>query len=156
MSKEKKRKNGIKESGKRSRNQKKKLKGVLTACIGLIAYEIVVNTKTMGGNITVNGANVSRLTPEKASETLSSAFESKQLTYVENGNTVYTVTLGNLGYSLDQADLLSQLEQIMEEHQQNWKLFRGRENDVVTLNVQRDDQKFSDALTEGNFSGKRS
>lgn len=41
----------------------------------------------------------------------------------------------------------------MEEHQQNWKLFRGRENDVVTLNVQRDDQKFSDALTEGNFSG---
>ena len=36
---------------------------------------------------------------------------------------------------------------------QNWKLFRGRENDVVTLNVQRDDQKFSDALTEGNFSG---
>ena len=105
MSKEKKRKNGIKESGKRSRNQKKKLKGVLTACIvilvllviGLIAYEIVVNTKTMGGNITVNGANVSRLTPEKASETLSSAFESKQLTYVENGNTVYTVTLGNLG-----------------------------------------------------------
>ena len=53
--------------------------------IGLIAYEIVVNTKTMGGNITVNGANVSRLTPEKASETLSSAFESKQLTYVENG-----------------------------------------------------------------------
>ena len=76
MSKEKKRKNGIKESGKRSRNQKKKLKGVLTACIvilvllviGLIAYEIVVNTKTMGGNITVNGANVSRLTPEKASE----------------------------------------------------------------------------------------
>lgn len=161
MSKEKKRKNGIKESGKRSRNQKKKLKGVLTACIvilvllviGLIAYEIVVNTKTMGGNITVNGANVSRLTPEKASETLSSAFESKQLTYVENGNTVYTVTLGNLGYSLDQADLLSQLEQIMEEHQQNWKLFRGRENDVVTLNVQRDDQKFSDALTEGNFSG---
>lgn len=83
MSKEKKRKNGIKESGKRSRNQKKKLKGVLTACIvilvllviGLIAYEIVVNTKTMGGNITVNGANVSRLTPEKASETLSSAFE---------------------------------------------------------------------------------
>lgn len=107
MSKEKKRKNGIK-TGKRSRNQKKKLKGVLTACIvilvllviGLIAYEIVVNTKTMGGNITVNGANVSRLTPEKASETLSSAFESKQLTYVENGNTVYTVTLGNLGYSL--------------------------------------------------------
>ena len=55
MSKEKKRKNGIKESGKRSRNQKKKLKGVLTACIvilvllviGLIAYEIVVNTKAI-------------------------------------------------------------------------------------------------------------
>lgn len=107
----------------RKGKRKQKLKFILSISIllmivltvGFVAYEIVTDTQTMGCKTFVYGQNVSRLTPDQATEKINTAFEDKTVSFYENGKSVYTVSLRELGYSLNTQTLETELFKLKKE-----------------------------------------
>ena len=84
---------------------KKKLKAILIICIvvivaagiGLITYIHHVDTVTLGRKVSVYGLDVSKLTVEEAQQKISEAFQNKTITFHEDGDEVYSVSMEQLG-----------------------------------------------------------
>ena len=89
---------------------KKKLKVFLALCIvvavtagiGLLAYIHHIDTTTLGRKISVYGLDVSKLTVGEAQQKISETFQNKVVTLNEDGEDIYSISLAQMGYSLDQ------------------------------------------------------
>ena len=96
---------------------RKTLKIILGVCIGAMAaltvgffaYIHIADTNTLGRKISIYGLDVSRLSTADAKQKILTAFQNKKIVFQENGQEVYSLTLKDMGYSLDESDLEVQL-----------------------------------------------
>ena len=106
---------------------KKTLKIILGVCVGAVvalvvgffAYIHVADTNTLGRKITIYGLDVSKLGVEDAKQKILTTFQDKKIVFKENGADVYSLTLKDLGYSLDENDLTTQLTELQKKREAN-------------------------------------
>ena len=134
---------------------KKTLKIILGVCVGAVvalvvgffAYIHVADTNTLGRKITIYGLDVSKLGVEDA-------FQDKKIVFKENGADVYSLTLKDLGYSLDENDLTTQLTELQKKREADRKIFAEQENVNISYKVNKDAEQEKSALTADHFGDR--
>ena len=141
---------------------KKTLKIILGICVcaaaalvvGFFAYIHVADTNTLGRKISIYGMDVSRLGVEDAKQKIMTTFQNKKVVFKENGSDVYSLTLKDLGYSLDESDLEAQLGQLQAEREANRKIFAEQENVTISYKVNKNAEQEKTALAPENFGSR--
>lgn len=141
---------------------KKKLKVVLTLCIvasviagiGLLVYIHHVDTTTLGRKISVYGLDVSKLTVEEAQQKISETFQNKTVTLNEDGEDIYSTSLAQMGYSLDQDVLKSALETLQQQRSQKFQLLALQKDYQIDYQIFKDEAQEQTALAVENFNNK--
>lgn len=141
---------------------KKKLKVVLVLCIvasviagiGLLVYIHHVDTTTLGRKISVYGLDVSKLTVEEAQQKISETFQNKIVTLNENGEDIYSTSLAQMGYSLDQDVLKSALETLQQQRSQKFQLLASQKDYQIDYQIFKDEAQEQTALAVENFNNK--
>lgn len=108
---------------KKIRLSRKTLKIILAVCLtaavaittGFFIYIYVVDKNTLGREIRIYQQEVSGLTVDEAQKKIMDAFNSRELTFYEDGKEVYRTSMKELGYSLDENVLNAQLTAIKQE-----------------------------------------
>lgn len=142
-----------------NRKTQKKILGICLSAIvllsvGLFVYIKIVDTNTLGRSISVCGIDVSKLTVEKAEQKLLKAFENRVVLFMEEGNEVYQTTLKDLGYTLNEASLSSQLQTLKKQRDENRRLLSVKENYSLDLEIQENEEQLSVSLVSSNFANK--
>lgn len=142
---------------------KKKLKVVLALCIaavviagiGLLTYIHHVDTTTLGRKISVYGLDVSKLTVEEAQRKISETFQNKTVTFNEDGEDIYGVSLTQMGYSLDQDTLKSELEAFQQQRSRKFHLLASQKDYQIDYQILKDEAQEQTALAVENFNSKQ-
>lgn len=141
---------------------KKTLKIILGVCVGAVvalvvgffAYIHVADTNTLGRKITIYGLDVSKLGVEDAKQKILTTFQDKKIVFKENGADVYSLTLKDLGYSLDENDLTTQLTELQKKREADRKIFAEQENVNISYKVNKDAEQEKSALTADHFGDR--
>ena len=141
---------------------KKKLKVLLALCIavvvltgiGLFVYIRHVDTTTLGRKISVYGMDVSKLTVEEAQKKISESFQNKTVILNEDGEDIYSITLAQMGYSLDQDTLKSSLEALQQQRKQKFQIFASQRDYTIDYQILKDEAQEQTALAVENFKSK--
>ena len=144
---------------KRSTISKKTLKIILGICIaaailavaGLFGYTYMADHNTLGRKISVWGVEVSRLDAKQAEEKIAAEFENRPVSFQENDKEVYSMTLKDLGYSLNEEDLLNKLTDLQKQREENRKIFPKEENVNLECQIEEDEEQEKQALDLSNF-----
>ena len=144
---------------KKSTISKKTLKIILGICIaaailavaGLFGYTYMADHNTLGRKISVWGVEVSRLDAKQAEEKIAADFENRPVSFQENDKEVYSTTLKDLGYSLNEEDLLNKLTDLQKQREENRKIFPKEENVNLECQIEEDEEQEKQALDLSNF-----
>ena len=144
---------------KKSTISKKTLKIILGICIaaailavaGLFGYTYMADHNTLGRKISVWGVDVSRLDAKQAEEKIAAEFENRPVSFQENDKEVYSMTLKDLGYSLNEEDLLNKLTDFQKQREENRKIFPKEENVNLECQIEEDEEQEKQALDLSNF-----
>lgn len=144
---------------KKSTISKKTLKIILGICIaaailavaGLFGYTYMADHNTLGRKISVWGVDVSRLDAKQAEEKIAAEFENRPVSFQENDKEVYSMTLKDLGYSLNEEDLLNKLTDLQKQREENRKIFPKEENVNLECQIEEDEEQEKQALDLSNF-----
>lgn len=144
-----------------SRKTQKIILGIcLTAMIllgvGLFAYIQVSDTNTLGRRISVDGLEVSRLNAEEASKKILDTFLNREVVFQEDGEEVFRTTFQELGYSLDENALRSDLDDLQARREASRRLFAVEENFEIGIadKTIRNEEQEKTVLISGNFGQK--
>ena len=135
---------------------RKTLKIILGVCIGAMAaltvgffaYIHIADTNTLGRKISIYGLDVSRLSTADAKQKILTAFQNKKIVFQENGQEVYSLTLKDMGYSLDESDLEVQLTELQKKREANRKIFAKQENVNISYKVNRNTEQEKQPLLQ--------
>ncbi len=124
---------------------RKTLKIILGACIGatvlmtvgFFLYIYMVDKNTLGRSIRICQTEVSKLTVEEAEQKIVDTFGNREVSFQEDGGEVRRITLRELGYSLDQETLKTQLAAIKEERDSDRQIFARPVNYSIGYQVNR-------------------
>lgn len=141
---------------------KKKLKVFLALCIvvavtagiGLLAYIHHIDTTTLGRKISVYGLDVSKLTVGEAQQKISETFQNKVVTLNEDGEDIYSISLAQMGYSLDQDILKDALKALQQQRSQKFQLLASQKDYAIDYQIIRDEAQEKNALADENFDNK--
>lgn len=144
---------------KKSTISKKTLKIILGICIaaailavaGLFGYTYMADHNTLGRKISVWGVEVSRLDAKQAEEKIAAEFGNRPVSFQENDKEVYSMTLKDLGYSLNEEDLLNKLTDLQKQREENRKIFPKEENINLECQIEEDEEQEKQALDLSNF-----
>lgn len=144
---------------KRSTISKKTLKIILGICIGvtilavagLFIYTYLADYNTLGRKISIWGVDVSGLDAKQAEEKITAEFADRPVSFQENDQEVYSTTLKELGYSLNEEALLSKLTEIQKQREESRKLFPKEENIEPECQIEEDEEQEKQALDLSNF-----
>ena len=144
---------------KRSIISKKTLKIILGICIaaailavaGLFVYTYLADHNTLGRKISIWGVDVSGLDAKQAEEKITAEFADRPVSFQENDQEVYSTTLKELGYSLNEEALLSKLTEIQKQREESRKLFPKEENIEPECQIEEDEEQEKQALDLSNF-----
>ncbi len=144
---------------KKSTISKKTLKIILGICIaaailavaGLFGYTYMADHNTLGRKISVWGVDVSRLDAKQAEEKIAAEFANRPVSFQENDKEVYSMTLKDLGYSLNEEDLLNKLTDLQKQREENRKIFPKEENVNLECQIEEDEEQEKQALDLSNF-----
>lgn len=141
---------------------KKNLKVILAICIaaaviagiGLAFYVHHVDTTTLGRKISVYGLDISKLTVAEAQQKISETFQNKTVTLNEDGEDIYSTSLAQMGYSLDQDALKSALESLWQQRSRKFKILAAQQDYKIDYQIIKDEAQEQTALAEENFNSK--
>ena len=141
---------------------KKNLKVILVICIaaaviagiGLAFYVHHVDTTTLGRKISVYGLDISKLTVAEAQQKISETFQNKTVTLNEDGEDIYSTSLAQMGYSLDQDALKSALESLWQQRSRKFKILAAQQDYKIDYQIIKDEAQEQTALAEENFNSK--
>lgn len=144
---------------KKSTISKKTLKIILGICIaaailavaGLFGYTYMADHNTLGRKISVWGVDVSRLDAKQAEEKIAAEFANRPVSFQENDKEVYSTTLKDLGYSLNEEDLLNKLTDLQKQREENRKIFPKEENINLECQIEEGEEQEKQALDLSNF-----
>ena len=140
---------------KRSTISKKTLKIILGICIGvtilavagLFVYTYLADHNTLGRKISIWGVDVSGLDAKQAEEKITAEFADRPVSFQENDQEVYSTTLKELGYSLNEEALLSKLTEIQKQREESRKLFPKEENIEPECQIEEDEEQEKQAAS---------
>lgn len=118
---------------------------------GYCVYDRIMDGKTMGCKITVYGVNVSWLSVEDAAKKLDEKFQSTKVNFEENGKNVFSVTLKEAGYGLNQESLISELKRLKDNRQPCKILLEEEKDYTVPYQVQWNDELMKTAFSGSNM-----
>ncbi len=141
---------------------KKNLKVILAICIaaaviagiGLAFYVHHVDTTTLGRKISVYGLDISKLTVAEAQQKISETFQNKTVILNEDGEDIYSTSLAQMGYSLDQDALKSALESLWQQRSRKFKILAAQQDYKIDYQIIKDEAQEQTALAEENFNSK--
>ena len=141
---------------------KKNLKVILAICIaaaviagiGLAFYVHHVDTTTLGRKISVYGLDISKLTVAEAQQKISETFQNKTVILNEEGEDIYSTSLAQMGYSLDQDALKSALESLWQQRSRKFKILAAQQDYKIDYQIIKDEAQEQTALAEENFNSK--
>ena len=119
-----------------------------------ICYIHMIDTKTLGRKISIYGLDVSKLTAEKAQQKINEAFHNKNIIFHEDGEDVYSVSMAQLGYSLEQDSLRNELETLQQERSQDFRLFASEKDYTIDYQIIKNENQEKTALAAENFDNK--
>lgn len=122
---------------------------LLTA--GYVVFDKVMDSRSMGCRISVSGLSVSWLSEEDAAAKIAEKFADIPLKFTENGKTVYQVTLGEAGYSLDEAALVAELQKLRENRTACRSLFEKQKDYEIAYQVKVQEDLKKAALAASHF-----
>lgn len=128
---------------------------IVLAIGALYLIDYVRTRDKFGHSITVNGESFYGMTAEEVAEKMNSKFQNCSLNILENGSSIYTISMGDTGYSLDTSALTDSLEQLIKDQKPGLHFFRDIEDKSVEYIYQRIDETFSSTITEEHLSGER-
>lgn len=152
----------------KGRTLKKKKKGVKIVLItllcligvglGLLGYYLYrqVNSGLFFENTIINGYDVTGKTCKEVLLILERDYSAPKLELKENGETALTLALEEMGYTIDEMDLLSQLQDCMRE--QNIRLLfslMGGNEFEIEIPFEFDEEVFNQAVSASNFAAPR-
>ena len=108
-----------------------------------------------GRSITVNGQNFYGKTADEVAEKLNNEFQNCRLNVLENGTSVYELSMAEAGYSLNTSTLTASLKELVENQKPGLHLFKNPKDVSVNYPFQRADDVFSSAITADHLSGER-
>ena len=147
---------------KKIRLSRKTLKIILAVCLtaavaittGFFIYIYVVDKNTLGREIRIYQQEVSGLTVDEAQKKIMDAFNSRELTFYEDGKEVYRTSMKELGYSLDENVLNAQLTAIKQERDAEKQIIAQPVNFRIGYQIQKDQEKEKAALSASHFNNK--
>lgn len=147
---------------KKIRLSRKTLKIILAVCLtaavaittGFFIYIYVVDKNTLGREIRIYQQEVSGLTVDEAQKKIMDAFNSRELTFYEDGKEVYRTSMKELGYSLDENVLNAQLTAIKQERDAERQIIAQPVNFRIGYQIQKDQEKEKAALSASHFNNK--
>lgn len=147
---------------KRSTISKKTLKIILGICIGvtilavagLFVYTYLADHNTLGRKISIWGVDVSGLDAKQAEEKIAAEFADRPVSFQENDHEVYSTTLKDLGYSLNEEDLLNKLTELQKQREENRKIFPKEENFNLECQIEENEEQEKQALDLSNFGAE--
>ena len=117
----------------------------------LYGYTYMADHNTLGRKISVWGVEVSRLDAKHAEEKIAAEFENRPVSFQENDKEVYSTTLKDLGYSLNEEDLLNKLTDLQKQREENRKIFPKQDNVNLECQIEEDEEQEKQALDLSNF-----
>lgn len=145
----------VRAKNRRKRKRILRLKTVLVCLLfltaGYVIFDKVMDGRTMGCRISVSGLSVSWLTEEKAAEKIAREFERIPIHFKEDGKTVYQVTLGAAGYSLDEKALTEELKKLRDGRGSCYSLFEKQKDFEIPFQVKIQEDKWQAALSASHF-----
>lgn len=144
------------------RLSRKTLKIILGICIGAVVlitagfflYIHIVDKNTLGREIRIYGREVSGLTAEESLKEITDAFADRAVSFYEDGEEVYRVTLKELGYSLDETVLKAQLDAIKQERDADRQIIARPVNYKIGYELSKDQNQEKTALAASHFDNK--
>ena len=130
------------------------LAGIVLLSVGLFVYIRIVDTNTLGRGISINGLDVSKLTVEEAKNKILDTFLGRTIVFWEDGEEVYRTTVADLGYSVDEDSLNTQLEALKVQREENRRIISVKENYEIDLQIQENEEQQKAVLTSDKFGNK--
>lgn len=142
-------------------DKKKKRQRVLRMQIGLIClvvlalgytiFDKVTDGRKIGCRTSVDGQKISHLSIDEATDTVAAAFENTELVFKENKKTVYRVTLGEAGYSLNREVLKEEIEKIKKNQKSCLSLLQLPRKHHIEYRVEEQAEKKAAAFSAEQF-----
>ncbi|MCD7717618.1 MAG: L,D-transpeptidase [Lachnospiraceae bacterium] len=145
------RKSEIAEKRRRSLTKQAVILVLFLAFIALVLGDYFLDQTRMAHRLSIYGVSVSGMTVENAAQKLETAFESTALVFSENGEEVYSTTLGEAGFSLDEDALREELQQTQSAMLKTRGLFEKKQDIEVEYTVLTDESALSDTLSADHF-----
>ncbi len=117
----------------------------------ILAGDFILDLTRMPHGLYIYGESVSGMTIEHAAEKIEKKFMDTELVFTENGEELYRTTVGDAGFSLDEAALEEELQLIQSTLLKKRGLFETRKNIAVGCTLDVDDWALSAALSADNF-----
>lgn len=131
---------------------------ILVCALGGVAYFLYekANSGLFFEETTLNDYDVSEKTAKEVLLMLKNDYSAPKLEIREKGETVLTLTLEELGYTIDEMKLLSEIQDCMRSQNLSLllSLFEGNEYEI-TVPFQYDEETFKKAVSSQNFSAAR-
>lgn len=131
---------------------------ILLAAIASVGYLFFTqaNSSLFLKNSTLNGYDVSEKTAEEAMQLFVDAYQSSTLEIRENGSTVLTTSLSDLGCRIDEAKLLANIQDCMKNQRLELlvNLFTSNSSQIE-IPITLDDNAFQDIIQVKNLNVKR-
>ena len=134
---------------KRSTISKKTLKIILGICIGvtilavagLFVYTYLADHNTLGRKISIWGVDVSGLDAKQAEEKITAEFADRPVSFQENDQEVYSITL-------------NKLTELQKQREENRKIFPKEENVNLECQIEENEEQEKQALDLSNFGAE--
>lgn len=125
---------------------------VLMIGAGLMKYLHTIDIHTLGRRVYVYGLKVSGLTEQEAAKKISDTFHNRRISFQEQGKEIKSVSLRELGYTLDENFLKAQLNTLKQQRDQERKLFPPRRDYRILYRINKDKAREKEVLNSDNFN----
>lgn len=123
---------------------------------GVLYYADASRLKEEFGRLTtVNGQSLSGLTALEAARKLDTEFQNRPVIIREKNETVYELTLGESGYTLDTTALSATFDEIIKSQKPGFHPFKKSVDRHVTYPILLSDETFAAAFTAEHITGER-
>lgn len=131
---------------------------IVAAMLGAVAFFLYqkANSGLFFEETTLNGYDVSEKTAKEVLLMLEKDYSAPKLEIKEAGETVQTLSLEELGYTIDEMELLSRIQECMRSQNLSLliSLFEGNEYEI-SVPFRFDEEVFKKAVSSQNFSKAR-
>ena len=121
---------------------------------GLFLYIYISDNGTLGRSISVYGLDVSKLNAEEAGQKIFGTFADREVVFEEDGQEVFRTTFSELGYSLDEASLKTELVNLQAQREAERRVFSVEEDFKLPYQVVKNQEQEKAVLVSGNFGDK--